>query len=63
LKDIDRYKSVERVLGNQKLTPTQTIFGFYLLNEVQCHQCKEISTSLNLTYNISLSIDPVISKE
>jgi uncharacterized UBP type Zn finger protein len=53
---------VEAILGNQKLTPIQSIFGFYLLNETQCNQCKQINTSLNLTYNISLSLDSALKE-
>jgi uncharacterized UBP type Zn finger protein len=59
---MDRYKSVEAILGNQNLTPIQSIFGFYLLNETQCNQCKQINTSLNLTYNISLSLDSALKE-
>jgi hypothetical protein len=32
LRDVERYKEVEGILGFQKLTPIQSIFGFYLLN-------------------------------
>jgi uncharacterized UBP type Zn finger protein len=57
LSDLERYKEVEKILGFQKLTPIQTVFGFYLLNEIQCNQCKEITLSVNLSYNIGLGIE------
>ena len=34
LRDKERYGEVERVLGYQKLSPTQHIFGFYLLSHL-----------------------------
>lgn len=32
LKEADRYKEVEKILGFQKLSPIQQLFGFYLVN-------------------------------
>ena len=38
--------------------PIQAIFGFYLLNETQCNQCKQVTHSTNLSYNLSVSLHP-----
>jgi uncharacterized UBP type Zn finger protein len=38
------------------LTPIQNIFSFYLLNEIQCNNCKEVNRSLNLAYSIPLAV-------
>lgn len=53
---------MENILGFQKLAPTQSIFSFYLLNEVQCNQCKQTSHSLNLACNLPLSLGPHASE-
>lgn len=63
LRDIDRYKEVEKAIGYQKLTPLQNIFGYYLLNQTQCSQCKCISNSLNLSYSVPLSLETSAVKE
>jgi hypothetical protein len=43
--------------------PVQSVFGFYLLNELQCNQCKEITQSLNLSYNVGISLGKSDSEE
>lgn len=58
--DMERYAHVEKFIGRQKISPTQRIFGFYLLSQIYCQNCKKINYTLDLTYHLSINI-PTIS--
>ena len=34
--DDERYKNIEKILGSQKLTMTQNMFGSYIGSQVTC---------------------------
>jgi hypothetical protein len=39
--DEERYKKIEKILGQQKLSMIQQIFGSYLASRIICNKCQK----------------------
>ncbi len=60
--DIDRYLKVEKFIGRQKISPTQRLFGVYLVSQVYCQNCKKINYTFDLTYHLSVDLETKVDK-
>jgi hypothetical protein len=60
--DMERYHNVEKLIGRQKISPTQRLFGLYLVSQVFCQNCKKISYTFDLTYHLSIDIETKVEK-
>jgi hypothetical protein len=59
IRNIDsvRYKQIESLLGQQKLSPMQQLFGSYLVNQTTCSRCNKQSFTFDLTYHLLISLE------
>lgn len=52
----NRYDKVENLLGRQRLTPVQQIFGSYLASRIVCLGCDKESWVTDFTYHLPVSL-------
>ena len=54
--DIERYNKVQKIIGRQKISMIQQIFGSYLASQIICEKCQKQSWTLDLTYHWAIPI-------
>jgi len=53
----DKYRKIEELLGRQKLTFSQQLFGSYLASHIVCLGCKKENWTLDFTYHYPLPLE------